>query len=762
MKGVGKLVHYDIFISYSVKNSDIAFELVKVLEQHGLCCWIAPRNIRNGAEWAQEIEKGIRASERFVLLLSKEACESTQVPKEIGLATRYKKKIFPFRLDEVELAGVFRYYLSHCQMLDATCNLSEKMEELASDLKKEIKNLGLIVRIRKSFYIRKKVYVLIGAIIILLVSLGFFRANFLSKSNYNEKVEIIYFVADEDMTLQNYAIDRQILWNRLTNFFLAENLEVEEEQYVMKVTAPVETIGNCDINELLSDYFVLPGELYLGGEETWYENYLLIGREEIEQVSLQTGNLQDIGVAEIAKEGQYVEIYLSKRMAEQINEFRKELEEQAYLFFDVELANQSNVISEDAVIIMEEYFIEHTLSISQDGRTLYVVLENGDEKKYNLFECILKNKPMSNQFAYRNLAVATWENELTANTYGKYQTNIDEMTEDVYEAVYKCYEDLSEGDWLDCNAEWKKMLDQLQIPYAFGVKNDGSRDVVVRFYLKDINYEYLQLLSGVYKFQCSLSGIEGDKFYTCSDFTYEKTGKSYLVKAQVVENVGDKRENYVNSDEVKFCVSQVPILEGRCDNGVLTFTQCPFEEDGSITEKYIGLISLLQMLTKDDRLFYYVFSPEESGMAIYSIEDLYDADNGFGIRYKKIEHEEAVLKERIEACFEKDAKVGLEKDGSCLVTLDVSLTEHFVDDVIENTIQLLKNCELDAYEKTIIYFKEEENDRARIIYTKDASYSKEHLTGVFVGESMEAYLEEMTEKVAKNEYFCELGFRFFE
>ena len=38
---------YDVFISYSTIDNEIAFELLDVLEKNGLNCGIAPRNIQD-------------------------------------------------------------------------------------------------------------------------------------------------------------------------------------------------------------------------------------------------------------------------------------------------------------------------------------------------------------------------------------------------------------------------------------------------------------------------------------------------------------------------------------------------------------------------------------------------------------------------------------------------------------------------------------------------------------------------------------------
>ena len=121
----------EVFISYSTKDSEIAFSLLEVLESYGLECWIAPRNIPKGAQWAEEIDKAIQNARVFVVIVSSQSVESKQVPKEIALAVSSCESIFPFRIDDTGLKGTFRYYLSDYQFTDATSDSKQKMIELA-------------------------------------------------------------------------------------------------------------------------------------------------------------------------------------------------------------------------------------------------------------------------------------------------------------------------------------------------------------------------------------------------------------------------------------------------------------------------------------------------------------------------------------------------------------------------------------------------------------------------------------------------------
>ncbi|GAB1354981.1 hypothetical protein MASR1M12_37210 [Erysipelotrichia bacterium] len=101
-----------IFISHSSHDSALAGDLVIFLESQGLHCWIAPRDIVGGTNWAAAIFKGLEECGILILLLSEKANISQQVLREIQLADNSKKPILPVRIDNCELSGEMKYYLS--------------------------------------------------------------------------------------------------------------------------------------------------------------------------------------------------------------------------------------------------------------------------------------------------------------------------------------------------------------------------------------------------------------------------------------------------------------------------------------------------------------------------------------------------------------------------------------------------------------------------------------------------------------------------
>jgi hypothetical protein len=44
-----------VFVSYASQDATVANSIVENLEQHGLKCWIAPRDVKPGAQYADAI-----------------------------------------------------------------------------------------------------------------------------------------------------------------------------------------------------------------------------------------------------------------------------------------------------------------------------------------------------------------------------------------------------------------------------------------------------------------------------------------------------------------------------------------------------------------------------------------------------------------------------------------------------------------------------------------------------------------------------------
>ena len=93
-----------IFLSHSSKDAVIAGQICEQLEKNGAKCFIAPRDIRPGKEYAEEIINGIDKSAAMVLLMSQNANSSPHVLREVEHAVSSGTPILVYKMEEVALS----------------------------------------------------------------------------------------------------------------------------------------------------------------------------------------------------------------------------------------------------------------------------------------------------------------------------------------------------------------------------------------------------------------------------------------------------------------------------------------------------------------------------------------------------------------------------------------------------------------------------------------------------------------------------------
>ena len=138
-KGVSVMGH-QVFISYSTKDTTQAEWVRKILENNGITCWIAPRNIPGGSNYAREIPPAIRECQVFVLMLSRNSESSIWVSKELDLAVNCRKVIIPMMLEDFIIGDEFNFLLTGAQRYAAYERKSEVMELLV----KRVRSIAML------------------------------------------------------------------------------------------------------------------------------------------------------------------------------------------------------------------------------------------------------------------------------------------------------------------------------------------------------------------------------------------------------------------------------------------------------------------------------------------------------------------------------------------------------------------------------------------------------------------------------------------
>ena len=95
---------HDVFISYSSVDKTAADTVCSILEQNGTSCWIAPRDITPGLDFAEAIIDGIKSSKLFLLVYTSSSNNSKQVIREVDRAVHFGLQVINLRLEDVPMS----------------------------------------------------------------------------------------------------------------------------------------------------------------------------------------------------------------------------------------------------------------------------------------------------------------------------------------------------------------------------------------------------------------------------------------------------------------------------------------------------------------------------------------------------------------------------------------------------------------------------------------------------------------------------------
>lgn len=122
-----------LFVSHASSDRLTAEHVAGYMERRGITCWMAPRDVPGGADWDAAIAEAIRGCSGLLLLFSADADESRHVGRELHLADRARKPIYPVRLARIE-PHKLQYLLTQIQWIDWLDGRDRTLERLAQHI----------------------------------------------------------------------------------------------------------------------------------------------------------------------------------------------------------------------------------------------------------------------------------------------------------------------------------------------------------------------------------------------------------------------------------------------------------------------------------------------------------------------------------------------------------------------------------------------------------------------------------------------------
>ena len=110
------LQFYYCFISYSTKDQEFAERLFSDLQNAGIRAWYAPHELKAGKKIIDQIDTGIKITDKLLLILSESSIGSEWVKTEITKAQKKKEKsgqqvLFPISITEYDRLKEWEFYL---------------------------------------------------------------------------------------------------------------------------------------------------------------------------------------------------------------------------------------------------------------------------------------------------------------------------------------------------------------------------------------------------------------------------------------------------------------------------------------------------------------------------------------------------------------------------------------------------------------------------------------------------------------------------
>ena len=127
---------YDVFISYSRKDTSVIDRIEQEFKKYGITMFIDRAGIDAGTDWAQTIAQALYDSEVILFVWSENSNTSENTANEIALAIEYQKTIVPFKIGEFKADFKLSYRLIRFNRIDALPYNEGKVVELGQKMAK--------------------------------------------------------------------------------------------------------------------------------------------------------------------------------------------------------------------------------------------------------------------------------------------------------------------------------------------------------------------------------------------------------------------------------------------------------------------------------------------------------------------------------------------------------------------------------------------------------------------------------------------------
>jgi N-acetylneuraminic acid mutarotase len=155
---------HQVFVSYATEDADTASRLCGVLEAEGIKCWVAPRDVKAGTDYAAAIMDAVRNSQLAVLVFSVHSNVSPYTLREIERAFAYGQPVLALRIDSSKPSPSLEYHVH--EWIVAKEGVEDKRKEIVTAARR------LLDRPTTATSRRRKIGAIVAAAVVALVAVA--------------------------------------------------------------------------------------------------------------------------------------------------------------------------------------------------------------------------------------------------------------------------------------------------------------------------------------------------------------------------------------------------------------------------------------------------------------------------------------------------------------------------------------------------------------------------------------------------------------
>jgi hypothetical protein len=166
-------LEHQVFVSYATEDADTASLLCGLLEADGIKCWVAPRDVKAGTDYAAAIMDAVRTSQLAVLVFSVHSNVSPYTLREIERAVAYGRPVLALRIDSSKPSPSLEYYVH--EWIVAKEGVEDKCKEIVTAARRLLRRPPIAASRRRKIWAIAAAAVVAAVAVALGLGLGLTR-----------------------------------------------------------------------------------------------------------------------------------------------------------------------------------------------------------------------------------------------------------------------------------------------------------------------------------------------------------------------------------------------------------------------------------------------------------------------------------------------------------------------------------------------------------------------------------------------------------